>query len=112
MSEYVPEPMTEHPHYTGMAMALRDMLAQKAGDVVVPELRPLAVAYFDQPSEKQTSDALIRRRTLTRKKCAGPAPATIDPRWEQAVYVWDVLVDDIGRHVAGPARLEIGSSLR
>lgn len=105
---YVPEPMTEHPHYAGIAEMLRGSLERKPMDVQIAEpSAPAWATYGSEPSEKPTSDLPTRRRILTWKKCAGPAPATIDARREDAYYMWDVLVDDIGRHVAGPARLEV-----
>jgi hypothetical protein len=108
LSAYVPEPMTEHPHYAGIAAMLRGSLERKSMDVQIAEqAAPVWATYGGEPIEKPTSELPTRSRILTRKKCAGPAPATIDARWEDAYYIWDVLVDDVGRHVAGPARLEV-----
>jgi hypothetical protein len=100
--------MTEHPHYAGIAEMLRGSLERKPMDVQIAEpSAPAWATYGSEPSEKPTSDLPTRRRILVWKKCAGPAPATIDPLWEQAWYRWDALVDDLGRHVAGPATLDI-----
>jgi hypothetical protein len=99
--------MTEHPHYADIADGLRATLERKPMDIQIAEPSAPAWATYGEANVKPTSDLSTRRRLLTWKRCAGPAPATIDARWEDAYYMWDVLVDDVGRHVAGPARLEI-----
>jgi hypothetical protein len=39
----------------------------------------------------------VTKRTLERRKCQGPAPYVGRP----FAYRWDVLVDDLGRWIAG-----------
>ena len=62
-------------------------------------LPPLALDAADyDPSPVAPA---LRTMTLRRKRCAGGAPYVGDLFF----YEWDVLVDDLGRYIAGDSRI-------
>lgn len=102
---YVPMPDTCHPHYADKADGIRSMLVGRR-PIVVAEVASVS-AFVSDGTQKPVSDAVIRQRIMDIKKCYGPAPFVGDPLWQQGGYFWWVAVDDLGRHVSGPAELRI-----
>lgn len=103
-SPYIPEPDTSHPYYADKAEGIRAYLHLPS--LRVAETRMPGAASFTV-ADKPIFRAATNIRTLTVQRCAGPAPFVGDPIWEDGWYVWAVAADDLGRHVAGPATLEI-----
>jgi hypothetical protein len=90
-----------HPAYADKPF-IRDWLngPNKPRDyILVPILRS-AFASYDVPTEPIALSP--RTMMLMRKRCAGPAPYVGDP----FCYEWEVAVDDLGRVVAGDARIQ------
>ena len=103
---YVPHPMSAHPHYESQADGIRSLMADRRTSIRVPELQPMAAAFTDGAKDLLSVDR-TKRRLLDIKECAGPAPFVGDPLWESGYYYWYAAVDDLGRHVAGDATLDI-----
>jgi len=103
---YVPMPMTCHPHYARMAEGIRKSL-DTGGSLRVAEPRHLAAAFTSEEAPKPIADTPTRVRTLDVKECTGPAPFVGDPRMQRGAYFWKVAADDLGRHVASEAHLDI-----
>jgi hypothetical protein len=103
--EYVPMPETAHPFYESQAPGIRRLLESSRYAIEVFTPRRVSVSFT--ATTPIAADLDMPRKTLTIKKCAGPAPFIGDPVWEQGWYVWRVAMDDLGRHVAGEARLDI-----
>lgn len=101
-SGYIPEPDSAHPFWRAQADGIREFLDRPAVTAHLPRSR--SVTYASREQELEVAPTTI---TLTVKKCAGPAPFVGDPRVTQGGYVWRVAVDDLGRHVAGPATLSL-----
>lgn len=101
---YVPMPMTCHPFYAAMAESIRQHLHLGNVRVMLPQS---VEALMTSSREKPVSDMSVRDAVLTVKKVAGPAPFVGDPIWQDGWYHWKAAVDDMGRHVAGEATLDI-----
>lgn len=99
---YVPMPETCHPFYEAQAHGIRAHLELPA--VVVAEPMQLSASFFE-PGDSISMRASVVTRTMPVKKVAGPAPYVGDPMFSHRAYEWRVAVDDLGRHVAGEARL-------
>lgn len=103
---FVPEPMSAHPHYARQADGIRGLITPVRRPVVVAEPPRLSAFDFNGDAPPLV-EAAFNKRVLDVKMCAGPAPFIGDPLWEMGRYVWLVAVDDLGRHVAGEATMEI-----
>ena len=102
----VPAPGTAHPALARHAEAVRRSPAH-LGYVRIPVIRAISAAFTGPDEMIPTSEVASSALTLTRGKCAGPAPFVGDPRREQAFYAWPVWTDEYGRHIAGEAELQI-----
>lgn len=103
---YVPEPMTAHPHYGALAESIRSHLARSSHPVRIAEA-PRFDANFYASEGNEVYSASFNTRTLVIRKCASPAPFVGDPLLYSGWYYWYAAVDDVGRHVAGEATLDI-----
>src|SRR5690348_1071804 len=101
---YLPEPDSCHPVYARQAATLSQYLDRPYINVMAQPRRSALATYGD---ERAIDDAPTETKVLTVRDYIGPAPFIGDPRREQGRYIWRVAVDDLGRHVAGPATLEV-----
>lgn len=94
----VPAPLEWHPAYRDHTELL-DWLEGRTGhcEVVFTNIAR-ALHATDDPG---VMDQVPRRRILTRRKAWGPAPYVGEP----FVYVWYCAVDELGRGIAGDARV-------
>jgi hypothetical protein len=67
----------------------------------LPVIRSHPATYMSA-DEAYVVDASPATVTLTRRKCAAPAPFTGSG---MAVYTWPVWTDNYGRHISGPAEM-------
>lgn len=104
---YVPMPDTCHPYYASRAGVIRSGIARGDAQGLRVAEPPRLSASFATEGERVTSDAGMRIRTLTVKRCAAPAPFVGNPLLVRGFYTWRVGVDDLGRHIAGPAELQM-----
>ena len=92
-------PGTSHPAYDKIAVDWARVGEQLLLPFSTPPM-PLA----DYTSETWPITDHLRVHVLVRKRFAGPAPFVGDPT-NPALYVWHVLIDELGRGIAGEAEL-------
>lgn len=103
----VPAPDTAHPSLEHAAPFVRERLAAGRRDPVRISTVRRAWASYGDPDDTRPTTAPSTSTTLEIRRCAGLAPATIDPVLWDARYTWTVAVDPRnGRWIAGPATLE------
>ena len=84
-----------HPAYGDVdATAMLQAARRQHGAVYLAEADPLMASFSDY--DKPISEVTIRTRILTLKLIAAPCPYVGTRQW----YVWEALVDDLGRGFA------------
>lgn len=106
-STHVPMPLEWHPAYQDRPWLLDWVEGRAPGyprdQIVLPVLRKLRLATFDAISDAIPSmDTAVKTMTMRRERCHGFAPYVGRP----FVYEWWVGIDDLGRMIAGEARIE------
>ena len=101
-SDPAPWPNTCHPALSHSAEFIRKF---NKNLVRIPSItRPTAA--FKAVDELHSAEPLTPRyMVLARSRAWAPAPFVGDPRYEQAVYVWSIWMDDHRRHVSGDCEL-------
>lgn len=104
---YVPMPDTHHPFYEDAAETVRGHLGHNRWDIRVAVAPRFNARWWTEAQERSVEAITPTHLTLAIKKVVGPAPFTGDARYQEGFYEWLAAVDDLGRHVAGPASLRI-----
>lgn len=98
-----PSPLEWHPAYADKTWLI-DWLNERGQyadrhEMVLPVSRRLTFTLDLAP----TSADVSQHRVLVRKRCVGAAPYVGRP----FVYAWNAAVDDLGRAIAGEARIQL-----
>ena len=102
MMRHVPMPNEVHPAYADKPELL-DFVEGRGrfagSDLKIPQLTRPTVT--DRPEDEYPTSIAPRAMTMTRHRCAGPAPYVGRP----FRYEWWVGIDDAKRAIAGEARI-------
>lgn len=98
----VPPPGEFHPAYAGLGNFLRDWINRRGPladrwTIQIPKPRP-ALTVNDFADSVMPS---LETWTMTRHKAAAPAPYV----GQAFCYRWDIAIDNLGRCIAGDARI-------
>jgi hypothetical protein len=103
MSQATPTPLEWHPFYQDRAWLL-DWLEGRgtySGDSIRVPVMPRLHVSFTELEPDVIAQPTIRALTLTKQRAFGPAPYVGQP----FAYVWPCAVDELGRAIAGDAKI-------
>lgn len=104
MWRHIPEPLEWHPFYAGKTYLL-DWLEghdQRMPYDTIQIAVPKRLKLWEPKQELPGPEDSCVRLTMTRERCWGLAPYVGPP----FVYVWNFGVDNLGRMIAGDARIQ------
>lgn len=102
---YIPMPDTHHPVFTELTAEEVRKHSDKPGVTVMMSSSP-ANAYLAM--EKNQDPLSMTKKVQLRRFCfRGPAPFVGNARLMHGAYIWYAYMDSLGRHISGPAELEM-----
>lgn len=99
----VPMPMTSHPAFAHAEDFVRRF---NKDHVVITMCRPVKAFTKEEELNPTSLMSPSDRLVLARSMQTGPAPFVGDPLVNEARYFWSAWSDNLGRWIAGEARLE------